>query len=267
MRVLTVRSLRSQFGLLGGPMLAVCILIAVCLASLAVDFGHVGMVKTELQNPCDAAALAGAQDLYTDPDGASARALLVAAGNKANGLVVSNSSPGTTVTVDVTPPAGLLAGQTPAATKKGTGFVQPLQPHEHWHVDISYINIAGTFFYLCSLLDGYSRFIVPWELRESMTEVEVETIIPRARERFPDERPRIISDNGPQFIAKDFKDYSGPRKLDHPLSYSGGPGKGERWQRSASSTRRPSRPRWPWPPSRATRPSPSWPVSTGSTRP
>jgi hypothetical protein len=37
-------------------------------------------------------------------------------------------------------------------------------------------------------------------------------------------------------------DYSGPRKLDHQLNYSGGPGKGERWQVSASSTQR-SRPR------------------------
>ena len=39
--------------------------------------------------------------------------------------------------------------------------------------------------------------------------------------------------------------YSGPRKLDHQLSYSGGPGKGERWQASGSCTRRRSRPRWP----------------------
>jgi transposase-like protein len=31
---------------------------------------------------------------------------------------------------------------------KGTGFVQPLKPHEHWHVDISYLNIRGTFYYL-----------------------------------------------------------------------------------------------------------------------
>ncbi len=35
--------------------------------------------------------------------------------------------------------------------------------------------------------------------------------------------------------------YSGPRKLDHQLSYCGGPGKGKRWQASGSSTRRPSR--------------------------
>jgi transposase-like protein len=100
-----------------------------------------------------------------------------------------------------------LAGQTPNVTKKGTGFVQPLKAHQEWHVDVSYLNIAGTFYYLCSLLDGYSRFIVHWEIRESMTEADVTTILQRAREKFPDARPRIISDNGPQFIAKDFKEF------------------------------------------------------------
>jgi putative transposase len=103
--------------------------------------------------------------------------------------------------------AGLLAGCTPNVTKKGTGYVQPLQPHQEWHVDVSYLNIAGTFYFLCSILDGYSRFIVHWEIREKMEEIDVETIIQRAREKFPDARPRIISDNGPQFIAKDFKEF------------------------------------------------------------
>ena len=55
-------------------------------------------------------------------------------------------------------------------SKKGTGFVQSLCAHEHWHVDVSYINISGTFYYLTSLLDGHSRFIVHWEIREAMTE-------------------------------------------------------------------------------------------------
>jgi putative transposase len=92
--------------------------------------------------------------------------------------------------------AGLLARQTPMPTKKGTGFVQPLRPHEHWHVDVSYLNIAGTFYFLCSILDGCSRFIVHWEIREKMEENDVETIIQRACEAYPDARPRIISDNG-----------------------------------------------------------------------
>ena len=103
--------------------------------------------------------------------------------------------------------AGLLARVNGKPSRKGTGFVQPERPHQHWHVDVSYLNIAGTFYFLCSLLDGYSRFIVHWEIRETMKEGEVETIIQRAREQYPNERPRIISDNGPQFIAKDFKEF------------------------------------------------------------
>ena len=49
------------------------------------------------------------------------------------------------------------------------------------------------------------RFIVHWEIRESMKTADVETILQRARERFPDARPRVISDNGPQFVARDFR--------------------------------------------------------------
>lgn len=103
--------------------------------------------------------------------------------------------------------AGVLERHNVKPTKKGSGFVQPLRPHEHWHVDIAYLNISGTFYYLCSILDGCSRYIVHWEIRETMTEGEVETIVQRARERFPGERPRIITDNGPQFVAKDFKEF------------------------------------------------------------
>lgn len=103
--------------------------------------------------------------------------------------------------------AGLLNRWNRKLTKKGTGFIQPLKPHEHWHIDISYLNICGTFYYLCSLLDGCSRSIVHWEIREQMMESDVEIIIQRAREKFPDATPRIISDNGPQFIARDFKEF------------------------------------------------------------
>jgi transposase InsO family protein len=103
--------------------------------------------------------------------------------------------------------AELLRRWNGKTSKKGNGFVQPLQPHEHWHIDISYINLCGTFYYLCTLLDGCSRYIVHWELREAMTEKDVEIILQRAREKFPKATPQIISDNGPQFIAKDFKEY------------------------------------------------------------
>ena len=55
--------------------------------------------------------------------------------------------------------AGLLSKWKGKPSKKGTGFEQPPAPHQHWHIDVSYINISGTFYYLCSVLDGYSRSI------------------------------------------------------------------------------------------------------------
>jgi transposase InsO family protein len=79
--------------------------------------------------------------------------------------------------------------------------------HQHWHIDVSHINISGTFYYLCSVLDGCSRYIVNWDLREAMTVADVEVIMERAKELHPEAKPRIIADNGPQFIAKDFKEF------------------------------------------------------------
>ena len=131
--------------------------------------------------------------------------------------------------------AGLMKAHNSKPSLKGKGFQQPLRPHEHWHVDVSYINVAGTFFYLCSLLDGCSRFIVHWEIREAMTEADVETIIQRARERFPGGYPRIISDNGPQFIAKDFKEFIRICGMTHVRTspyYPQGNGKIERWHKT-----------------------------------
>lgn len=128
--------------------------------------------------------------------------------------------------------AGLLDRWSKKPSKKGTGFVQPLKPHEHWHIDISYLNILGTFYYLCSILEGYSRSILHWEIRETMKEAEVETIIQRAREKHPDEKPRIISDNGPQFIARDFKEFiriSGMTHVRTAPYYPQSNGKKERW--------------------------------------
>jgi transposase InsO family protein len=131
--------------------------------------------------------------------------------------------------------AGLMQRHNSKPSLKGKGFQQPLRPHEHWHVDVSYLNVAGTFFYLCSLLDGCSRSIVHWEIRESMTEPDVETILQRARERYPEARPRIISDNGPQFVAKDFKEFIRICGMTHVRTspyYPQSNGKIERWHRS-----------------------------------
>ena len=136
--------------------------------------------------------------------------------------------------------AGRLDRKWQKPSRKGSGFVPPLSAHDHWHVDVSYLNLGGTFYYLCSLLDGYSRFLVHWEIRQSMTERDVETIVQRGLEKFPAARPRIISDNGPQFIAKDFKEFIRLTGVTHVRTspyYPQSNGKLERWHRSLKSER------------------------------
>lgn len=131
--------------------------------------------------------------------------------------------------------AGMLRKWNRKSSSKGKGFKGPKRAHEHWHIDISYINIRGTFYYLCSILDGYSRYIVHWEMRESMTEADVEIILQRACEKYPGEKPRIISDNGSQFIARDFKEFiriSGMTHVRTSPYYPQSNGKIERWHQS-----------------------------------
>ena len=131
--------------------------------------------------------------------------------------------------------AGLLSRWKGKSSRKGSGFEQPLEPHQHWHVDVSYINLSGTFYYLCSVLDGCSRLLVHWDLRESMKEADIEMILERAKEKHPEARPRIISDNGPQFIARDFKEFiriSGMTHVRTSPFYPQSNGKIERWHKS-----------------------------------
>jgi transposase InsO family protein len=134
--------------------------------------------------------------------------------------------------------AGLLDRWNRSPSKKGTGFVQPLAAHDHWHIDIAYLNVSGTFYYLCSILDGASRAIVHWEIRESMTEADVECILEAAREKHPGVKPRVISDNGPQFIARDFKEYirvSGMTHVRTSRYYPQSNGKLERYHKTLKS--------------------------------
>ncbi len=63
--------------------------------------------------------------------------------------------------------------------KKAKGFEHPLRLHKLWHVKVTYINLAGTFFSFCSLLNDYSQFIDYWEICEHTIEAYVETIMQR----------------------------------------------------------------------------------------
>lgn len=92
------------------------------------------------------------------------------------------------------------------AEEEKQGFVQPVTVHEQWHIDFSYIRICGVFYYFISILDGYSRKILVWSLCQNMEGLNAEILTMRAKELYPEASPRIISDNGGQFISKDFRE-------------------------------------------------------------
>jgi transposase InsO family protein len=134
--------------------------------------------------------------------------------------------------------AGLLARFSKRPTKKGTGFQQPLAAHDHWHIDVSYLNIRGTFYFCATILDGFSRKVIHWDIRPEMKELDIEAIVQYAKEQYPEARPRIISDNGPQFIANDFKSFvrlSGMTHVRTSPYYPQSNGKIERYHRTLKS--------------------------------
>jgi len=118
---------------------------------------------------------------------------------------------------------------------KSNGFVQPSEIHQHWHVDIKYVNFKGSFLFLISVIDGFSRYIVHHELSMNMQEHEVQVTIQRALENHPGYHPRIISDNGSQFISKDFAAFmklAGLQHLKTSVAYPQSNGKLERFRRT-----------------------------------
>ncbi len=72
---------------------------------------------------------------------------------------------------------------------------------------MSYIKIRGTYYFCATILDGFSRLTVHWDILPAMKEIDIEAIPQRAKEHYPKAMPRIVSDNGPQLIANDFKSF------------------------------------------------------------
>jgi transposase InsO family protein len=120
-------------------------------------------------------------------------------------------------------------------SSKGNGFDQPTLPHQQWHSDIKYVNFRGTFLFLISVIDGYSRYIVHHELRMNMQEYDVQITLQKALEKYPFAKPRLITDNGFQFISKDFAEYLklvGMQHIRTSIAYPQSNGKIERYHRT-----------------------------------
>jgi len=111
--------------------------------------------------------------------------------------------------------------------------------NEMWQTDFTYFKIMGWgWYYLSTVLDDHSRFIIHWKLCKSMTAIDAEDTINAAMLKSnlkPDEKPKLLSDNGSCYIAGDFKKYVESQNIKHIRGRVRHPqtqGKIERYHRS-----------------------------------
>jgi transposase InsO family protein len=81
----------------------------------------------------------------------------------------------------------------------------PTRPHQRWHTDIMYLRVGDVWYFLVTVLDGFSRYVVHWELLTSMRAADVRLVIQHALEANGLKDVEIVSDNGSQFTSADFK--------------------------------------------------------------
>ena len=115
-------------------------------------------------------------------------------------------------------------------------------PHQMWATDASYFRVAGWgYYYLVTVMDDYSRYILAWKLQKDMTadsliEVVQEAVDATGMTGVPVEnRTKLLSDNGSGYISRAFRDYLRLVGIGHILSAPFHPqtnGKIERYQQS-----------------------------------
>ena len=96
------------------------------------------------------------------------------------------------------------------------------QVHEMWQTDFTYFKITGWgWYYLSTVLDDYSRYIVSWRLNGSMAAEDVKDTLDDALARTGIDqvkvrhRPRLLSDNGPCYISKELGEYLAEKEMSH----------------------------------------------------
>ena len=78
----------------------------------------------------------------------------------------------------------LISKRAEAQEMKKRGFDQPKAVDEQWHIDFSYIKIAGSFYYFLGILDGYNRKMLNCRLCLNMEELNAEILITEAKELY-----------------------------------------------------------------------------------
>lgn len=114
-------------------------------------------------------------------------------------------------------------------------------PNQMWQTDFTYFKIIGWgWYYLSSILDDFSRYIIAWKLCTTMKAEDVTATMQLALEASglehePVLRPRLLSDNGSSYIAGDLAEWLDEKKIVHIHGRSLHPqtqGKIERWHQT-----------------------------------
>jgi len=128
--------------------------------------------------------------------------------------------------------------------------------HEMWQTDFTYFRIVGWgWYYLSTVLDDFSRYILAWKLSPTMGAGDViETLdqalaitgIDQVRVKH---RPRLLSDNGPAYLSGELRDYLGERRMTHTRGAPYHPqtqGKIERYHRTMKNVVKLEHYYFPW---------------------
>jgi transposase InsO family protein len=91
--------------------------------------------------------------------------------------------------------------------------------NQMWQTDFTYLKVIGWgWYYLSTVLDDYSRYIIHYELCSNMETQDVKRNVDDALLKTglsKERRPRILSDNGPCYISKDLIEFMKDRKMKH----------------------------------------------------
>lgn len=115
-------------------------------------------------------------------------------------------------------------------------------PNEMWQTDFTYLKVIGWgWFYLSTILDDYSRYVIAWKLCTTMKASDVTDTLELALQASGCDqvnvrhRPRLLSDNGASYIASELADWLDEKGMDHVRGAPYHPqtqGKIERWHQT-----------------------------------
>ena len=113
-------------------------------------------------------------------------------------------------------PAFIVMKAADAFTDKTTA------PNQLWQTDFTYLKVIGSgWYYLSTVLDDFSRYIIAWKLCTSMAADDVTATLDLALEASGLDqatvihRPRLLSDNGPSYVSADLAKWLDRQDMDH----------------------------------------------------